>query len=174
MRMTRYQLAKIVDWAGTLESRKRMQKAVYLLQVAGCPLEAEFNLHHYGPYSQDVARLSDEMVQAGLLEEKAVPNMRGQQYSYRLAESARQRLADIESDARSRSLAEQLAPFEAKARGFFKADLKTLEVASTMVFFRKQGHDWPTTLEKTCQFKELTEDCLLTKNAEGLARQIVD
>jgi hypothetical protein len=36
--MNRYQLAKIVDWAGTLETRKRMQKVVYLLQVAGCPL----------------------------------------------------------------------------------------------------------------------------------------
>jgi hypothetical protein len=30
-----------VDWAGTLHLRKRIQKVVYLLQVAGCPLEAE-------------------------------------------------------------------------------------------------------------------------------------
>ena len=37
LRMTRYQLAKIVDWAGTLDTRKRMQKVVYLLQVVGLP-----------------------------------------------------------------------------------------------------------------------------------------
>src|SRR5713226_2600892 len=36
-RMTRYQLAKLVQWAGTLRTRKRMQKVVYLLQLAGCP-----------------------------------------------------------------------------------------------------------------------------------------
>ena len=60
--MNRYQLAKIVQWAGTLRSRKRMQKMIFLLQAAGCPLDADYDLHHYGPYSQDVARLTDEMV----------------------------------------------------------------------------------------------------------------
>ena len=82
--MNRYQLAKIVDWAGTLETRKRMQKVVYLLQVAGCPLGADYTLHHYGPYSHDVARLTDEMVQASLLVEKTTSNAVGQQYSYSL------------------------------------------------------------------------------------------
>ena len=77
--MNRYQLAKIVDWAGTLETRKRMQKVVYLLQVAGCPLGADYTLHHYGPYSHDVARLTDEMVQASLLVEKTTSNAVGQQ-----------------------------------------------------------------------------------------------
>lgn len=55
--MTRYQLAKLVEWAGELRSRKRLQKVVYLLQAAGAPIEAEFTLHHYGPYSFDVAQL---------------------------------------------------------------------------------------------------------------------
>ena len=75
--MNRYQLAKIVDWAGTLETRKRMQKVVYLLQVAGCPLGADYTLHHYGPYSQEVARLTDEMVQTGILTETATRMIHG-------------------------------------------------------------------------------------------------
>ena len=65
--MNRYQLAKIVQWAGTLRSRKRMQKMIFLLKAAGCPLDADYDLHHYGPYSQDVARLTDEMVREKLL-----------------------------------------------------------------------------------------------------------
>jgi hypothetical protein len=32
--MNRYQLAKIVEWAGTLDARKRIQKVVYLLKAA--------------------------------------------------------------------------------------------------------------------------------------------
>jgi hypothetical protein len=33
--MERYQLAKIIEWAGTFQSRKRMQKLVFMLQAAG-------------------------------------------------------------------------------------------------------------------------------------------
>src|SRR5262245_59391417 len=95
--MNRYQLARIVDWAGTLGTRKRMQKVAYLLQVAGCPLDAAYTLHHYGPYSQEVARLTDEMVQAGILVEMAGSNSVGQQFSYRLTEGARTILADFEA-----------------------------------------------------------------------------
>jgi hypothetical protein len=44
--MTRYELAKLAAWAETLHSRKRLQKVVFLLHTAGCPLEADFILHH--------------------------------------------------------------------------------------------------------------------------------
>src|SRR5947209_5502505 len=125
--MNRYQLAKIVDWAGTLDTRKRMQKVAYLLQVVGCPLDAEFNLHHYGPYSQEVARLTDEMVQAGILDEKAGSNPVGQQFSYRLNEAARKSLTDFEATPRGRAAAAALTPHEDLARRLFQADLKDLE-----------------------------------------------
>src|SRR5438876_8802937 len=88
LRMTRYQLAKLVEWAGILNSRKRLQKVVFLLQASGCPIEAEYFLHHYGPYSQEVARMSDEMVQVGLLEESSQPNPVGVQYAYKLTKVA--------------------------------------------------------------------------------------
>jgi len=68
--MHRYQLAKIVDWAGKLRSRKRMQKPIFLLQAAGYPLDADYDFHKYGPYSRDVARLTDEFTREGLLEEE--------------------------------------------------------------------------------------------------------
>ncbi len=105
--MNRYKLAKIVDWAGTLETRKRMQKVVYLLQVAGCPLGADYTLHHYGPYSQEVARLTDEMVQANLLDEKTASNAVGQQYSYNLSPTARRSLAEFEATQAGRALASE-------------------------------------------------------------------
>ena len=78
--MNRYQLAKIIDWAGILRSRKRMQKLIFLLQAAGCPLDADYDFHKYGPYSQDVARLTDELTREGLLEEEVQRHPFGKQY----------------------------------------------------------------------------------------------
>jgi uncharacterized protein YwgA len=170
--MTRFQLAKIVDWAETLHTRKRMQKVVYLLQVAGCPLETEYSLHHYGPYSQEVARLTDEMVQAEILVEKAGANMVGQQFSYTLDEDARTNLTDFESSSRGQAISSAMAPFHDLAQRLFKVDLKDLEYASTAVFFRMQGHDWPAAVEKMCQFKSLTVDTPVVERADDLARQI--
>src|SRR5438132_12570999 len=171
--MTRYQLGKIVEWAGTFHSRKRMQKLVFLLQAAGCPLDADYELHHYGPYSQDVARLTDGMVREGLLEERMEAHPYGEQYSYRLSEESIRQIAEYEAGPRGAQPAEQIARFEPLARALYETDLKELEIAATLVFFRKQGHDWPVAVEKTCQFKDLLAGMPLMKKAEELARRIV-
>src|SRR5713226_644545 len=98
--MERYQLAKIVDWAGTFRSRKRMQKLIFLLQAAGCPLDVDYDLHRYGPYSQDVARLTDEMVREKLLSERRETHPYGEQYSYVLTEEASRQMSEYESGPR--------------------------------------------------------------------------
>src|SRR5262249_44432124 len=95
--MTRYQLAKLVQWAGTLRTRKRLQKGAYLLQAAGCPFDGEFGLHLFGPYSADVAARADELTSLGLLQEERVGNIAGQQYNYSLKEDTQARLAALET-----------------------------------------------------------------------------
>jgi uncharacterized protein len=171
--MNRYQLAKLVQWAGTLNSRKRLQKVAFLLQAAGCPFDAEYTLHHYGPYSQEVARLSDEMVQVGLLDESSKPNQVGVQYSYALSENAASEMTQLQKTPQGKRLAKPLAPFEEKAKKLLNTDLWLLEVASTMVYFRKQGHSWPNSVERTCRFKNLTTSTGVVTRAEGLAQQFV-
>jgi uncharacterized protein len=171
--MERYQLAKIVEWAGTVDARKRLQKVVYILKVLGCPLDAEYMLHRYGPYSHDVARCTDEMVQTDLLVESARSNPAGQQFSYCLSDRARMSLAEFEAGARGRSLLEKLEPFESKARRLFQADLKELEFASTIVFFHEKGHDWPTAVDEMCRFKGLTKGSPIAIRAVALAREVV-
>jgi uncharacterized protein len=91
--MERYQLAKIVEWAGNFRSRKRVQKLIFMLQAAGCPLNADYDLHHYGPYSQDVALLTGQMVSQRLLEERKEAHPYGEQYSYILSEDARRQIS---------------------------------------------------------------------------------
>ena len=172
--MTRYQLAKIVDWVGTLKSRKRMQKVVFLLQAKGCPIEADFNLHHYGPYSQELSRLCDEMVQANILVERSSPNVAGRQYSYEVTRDARDRVVEFEAHTEGSLQANRMAPFEGLAHELLHADLRELEIASTVVFFRKQGFAWPVAVRKTCEFKNELPGTLLMNESEELARRILD
>ncbi len=152
--MNRYQLAKLVSWAGRLQSRKRMQKVVFMLQAAGCPIPANYYLHHYGPYSDEVARLADEMVRNGLLTENEGEVMGNVTYSYQLADSTTQQLQSLEQTPQGIEWASELAPFETKARRLLRADLRQLEYASTILFFQKQGNDWPQAVEKAEKFKQ--------------------
>ena len=171
--MNRYQLAKIVQWAGTLRSRKRMQKMIFLLKAAGCPLDADYDLHHYGPYSQDVARLTDEMVREKLLCETTEARPYGEQYSYVLSDEASRQISAYESSSRGAGPAKEMAAFESLARKLEQTDLKELEVASTIVFFLKQGDDWTAAVEKTRNFKNLPADTHFLEKCKALASEII-
>src|SRR5260221_381427 len=140
--MTRYQLAKLISWAGTLRSRKRMQKVVFMLKAAGFPTEAEYRLHHFGPYSDDVAHLADEMTQAKLLEEHEEATAVGNSYDYRLSEKAKASMAEFEATPRGEAEAAALVEHHPLAMRMFGADLKDLEYAATLVYFRHRGLKW--------------------------------
>lgn len=167
--MNRYQLAKIISWADRLHTRKRLQKVVYLLQAAGCPLEAEYVLHHYGPYSEEVARLTDEMVRSSLLEEQATDNGIGLRYSYRLPDPTQQQIRELEATDQGMRWMAELRPYEQRAKELLTSDLKQLEYASTIVYFRRQGSDWNTAVEKAAAFKNTQS----VKSALPLAQKVI-
>ena len=171
--MTRYQLAKLVQWAGTLQARKRLQKVVYLLQVAGYPSDDEFGLHLFGPYSSGVAERADEMTNLGLLKEESRSNYAGKQYNYTLTPEVESQLAALEATAQGQALAAAVAPFEARARELFSKDVRELEVAATIAFFRRQGRDWSEAVTRTCNFKGMKPQDALVRCAEALAHAVV-
>lgn len=168
--MNRLHLAQLVDWAGEVKTRKRLQKVVFLLKAAGCPLAIDYSLHHYGPYSQDLARLTDEMVGAGLLLEQLSDNvMNGQSYSYKLSPDAKKQLDQFGT----RSLP-QFADFETLAKQLLNESLQKLEFASTVAFFKSQGKAWPEAARLAADFKRLRHDGPEIKEAEFLARRVVE
>src|SRR5262245_33423397 len=109
--MTRYQLAKLVALAGTLSSRKRIQKVVHLLECAGCPVGADYRLHLYGPYAPAVASLLNELVRHGVLVETCERTAGGELYSYTLSDAGRGSLREYEATNAGRAEAEALRPF---------------------------------------------------------------
>lgn len=172
--MTLYQLGKIAALAGILSTRKRVQKIVHLLKAAGCPIEADFRLHYYGPYSDDVASALNQLVEGKVLSETELPaGESGRQFKYRLSELGKRTLHDYEKTAVGRAAAEQFEPFKAMLRKLLETDLTTLELASTIVFNRQAGRDWPRAVEETATFKRVPRSSPSLKSGEQLARSIV-
>lgn len=164
--MNRLQLATLLSWADVqgFQGRKRLQKVVYLLQWAGCPLDCRFTLHHYGPYSRDVADTCDEMVAAGLVEETGGPATGELQYAYKLTPQTRD-LLKANPDA-------QMEPYRDLGKSLIDEDIWPLELGSTIALFHRQGHDWDDALQRACEFKKVPADVPASLSALDLAKRV--
>ena len=163
--MNRLQLATLLSWAGDngLHGRKRLQKVVFFLQEAGCPLDCRYTLHHFGPYSRDVADRCDEMVAAGLIDETGGPANGDKQYAYSLTAATQTALA--------RSPDAVMQPFQERGRSLINEDLWTLELGSTILYFYRQTRNWDQALNNACDFKKVPANVEPSQTALRLAQQ---
>lgn len=169
--MDKLQLALLTQWAedanlGGIQGRKRMQKVVYFLQQAGCPIDAEYTLHHYGPYSRDVANVTDVMVAEGLLEERIDE---GGQYGYKL--NARTRPMIELTRARRASAIDELDRHRERAVKLLQEDPWTLELGSTIHFSYKRKRDWDAALREACAFKHCDPTAPTSRRALDFAKE---
>jgi uncharacterized protein YwgA len=164
--MNRLQLATLLSWAGDsgLQGRKRLQKVVFLLQQAGCPLDCRFVLHHFGPYSRDVAAACDEIVAAGLVDETGGPATGEMQYSYTLKPATRTLLEQTPDS--------QMELFEGLGRQLISTEIWPLELGSTILFFYGQTGDWDEALAHACKFKKVPAEITASQNALALVKQV--
>lgn len=165
--MNRLQLATLLSWAGErgLQGRKRLQKVVYFLQKAGCPLDCQYTLHHFGPYSRDVADACDEMVAAGLVDETGGPQNGAMQYTYALKPHTQDLLSRVPENP--------LQKFQDLGRELITKDIKPLELGSTILFFYEQSQDWMDALTKACEFKNVPINGPESQAALQLAKDVL-
>ena len=171
--MDKYPLAKLVQWSGPsgITGRKRLQKTVFFLQKAGCPFGAEYLLHQYGPYSRDLAEACDELVSAGVLDERSESTGVGIQYVYKLCKFGN--LAVQKTEERQSARASEIAKFKACADELTKKDTRDLELGSTILFFHDKALDWSDAVRQACTFKRVSnveEPCVIA--AEALAKRV--
>lgn len=162
--MNRLQLATLLSWAGEdgLKGRKRLQKVVYFLQYAGCPLNCDYTLHHYGPYSRDVADACDEMVAAKLLDESGGPS-ESTSYTYTLFPATRGYLEHVPH--------QDLERFKTLGEALITEKLWSLELGSTILYFYDQTGDWDTAFTKACAYKKKPTESDASQNALALAKK---
>ncbi len=163
--MNRLQLATLLSWAGNhgLQGRKRLQKVVFFLQQAGCPLDCQYTLHHYGPYSRDVADRCDEMVAAGLIDEAGGPASGDMQYVYQLKPQTRTLLQQLPDT--------QMARFQQSGTDLISENIWSLELGSTILFFYRQSRDWNQALAGACEFKKVLPNAEASQAALALAQR---
>lgn len=115
----------IYDAGGNLTGRIRMQKMIFLLELAGEERGFCFDYHFYGPYSEDLSHASDHAKTFGFIREDIRSTSWGGYYStFSLLEMGKTECADECSDIR-RKMIEQTKNISAIV----------LELAATAAYF---------------------------------------
>src|SRR5437867_991119 len=66
--LTLLEASKVVNDTGGVIGRTTLQKMMYFLQVVGVPMGYRFEIHHYGPYCDEISRdvewlIADRVIQ---------------------------------------------------------------------------------------------------------------
>jgi len=118
--------------------RTRLQKTVKLLQRLGAPLDYDYMIHFYGPYSEGVQADIGLLENFGLIREEEQPGREGPPYFVLQATEAAQRLAQHDA----------VQGFKPAIDAMSKADATVLELAATYDAFCEMGSDHATALQR--------------------------
>ena len=127
-------------------------------------MDCRYTLHHFGPYSRDVADACDEMVAAGLIEERAREESWGMQYDYRLTPVAQKYLAALPGS--------EMLPFKELGRNLIGENLWQLELGSTILFCYGGCCSWNDALREACDFKKVAAGDRESQRALELAKRV--
>ena len=170
--MKDYWLAKLISSVTEVDSRKRLQKSIYLLQQAGCPLQLSYILHYYGPYSFELAGLIDQLKGAGIIDESAAQTGFGNiRYKSKISKKGKRVLANFQKSKTGTEVYGQIKPFISCFQDLNKEDLWPLELAATVAYFYED--DWEKAQKQTGEFKHLEEDDRMLNKATGIAGKFV-
>jgi uncharacterized protein YwgA len=115
-----------------IETRKKFQKIVHILQVMGAPFPESYDFHHYGAYSAELRRELDAFKSEELIDETEIP---GQFTSY-----------TVKPTGKLLELLEQLPPSHDEPWLTWASELnrkspKDLEGISTLLYLHQRA--WP-------------------------------
>lgn len=121
--------------------RKRLQKMVHLMKEGGVDVPAVYYLHHFGPYSSEIASVTDNLVITGVINEQIEPLGVFGQYIATYQNS--QQPSNVNFPAKLEALVQRLNSYSTVE----------LEVASTIAFLTSAGDSLPDAIQKTRHMK---------------------
>ena len=130
------------DAGGELVGRTRLQKVVYLSQLAGYAEDFPFEYKHFGPFSQELADAMEIAVGLKIVEEQERPTDWGGWYSiFKFQQKADAENADIGDRTNFVKVAAEISAIE-------------LELAATAAYlFKEQGNGERDPWEETRRLK---------------------
>ena len=152
--MKDYWLAKLISSVGEVDSRKRLQKSIYLLQRSGCPLKCDYLLHYYGPYSFELAGLIDQLDAAEIIEE-APEQLSTNVIRYRseITEKGKRVLNSFEESPDGQKLQAAITPFIPRFKKLNQEDAWVLELGATVAYYFDGS--WKDAQTQTARFKRI-------------------
>jgi uncharacterized protein len=115
---------------GRLIGKTRLQKSVYFLEALGAGFGFDFSYHHYGPYSEELANLTDDAKALGLLKIKWHTSQDGSEYA--VFEDTEEDLEEEDEEANEKR--------EGILRVLKEYSAVELELAATADFLSKHGY----------------------------------
>jgi uncharacterized protein YwgA len=139
-----YALLKLFEKANRIEGRKKLQKTVHLLQMAGVPFGMDFKYHYYGPYSAELQSYIDVLVDYGMLRE----DNQGDTYIYEMTDKGKEFMQKYrETVGNDFSL-----PTESVER-VLSYPATTLELTSTIGYLISLGYTMDVAKSKALELK---------------------
>jgi len=167
--MKDYWLAKLISSVTEVDSRKRLQKSIYLLQRAGCPLQFSYILHYYGPYSFELAGLIDQLKGADIIDESPEQTgFGGVRYRSEISQKGKRVLENFQKSKTGKKVYGQIQPFIPIFEKLNQKDLWVLELAATIAYFYEGN--WAEAQKQTETFKKLSKNDNNLKQAFALAK----
>ncbi|ARD48739.1 hypothetical protein SporoP37_11650 [Sporosarcina sp. P37] len=119
-------IVQFVSLANEINGRKKMQKMVYILKKMNFPFAEKYELHMYGPYSEELTLRVEELCEMGFLAERFEDKGSYKQYCYQVTEEGSKFLTT--ADAPKTQLSDCIGRLNEKSSRF-------LELVSTLLFF---------------------------------------
>ena len=171
--MREYALLKLIEMAGKIDSRKRIQKTSYVLQQLGYPLPDRFIWHHFGPYSHELAALLDELVSLGFVDQEQQTSRSGHRFRYALTADGHLALSNFEKGERGQTLVRTFTSVFEKLQQIVDAayPLRTLELGASLLYWRHRAQSEDAAAEIVSKSKGAPRDSRQFKEAMSLAAQ---
>lgn len=139
-----YALLKLFEKANRIEGRKKLQKTVHLLQIAGVPFGMDFKYHYYGPYSAELQSYIDVLVDYGMLWE----DNQGDTYIYEMTDKGKEFMQKYRETVGS----DFSLPTESVER-ILSYPATTLELTSTIGYLISLGYTIDVAKSKALELK---------------------
>jgi hypothetical protein len=170
--MKDYWLARLISSVKQVDSRKRLQKSIYLLKRAGCPLQYDYLLHYYGPYSFELAGLIDQLCNADIIKESHdLTGFGNVKYKFQITDKGKEVLATFQKSETGKKIDEQIQPFVSLFKKLNQENLWVLELAATVAYYYES--DWEYAQHQTAEFKKILMNDSKLLEAIKLAKEFV-
>lgn len=119
-------IVQFIAMANEVNGRKKLQKMIYIAKKMDFPFAEKYELHMYGPYSEELTLRVEELCEMGFLDERCEDKGSYVQYSYNVTEEG-ERFGEM-AETPHEKLGDCISRLSGKSSRF-------LELVSTLLYF---------------------------------------